>query len=59
MVLISSLFHVIVSLFSLLAITETFIVLRYFDSMTARFFGVQAARFHLFCFCFMYKYDSR
>jgi len=39
-----------------------FAVLGHFDSITARFFGVPAARFHLFCFvffCFMNKYDSR
>jgi len=31
----------------------------HFDSITARFFGVPAARFHLFSFfCFMNKYDS-
>jgi len=32
-------------------------VLGHFGSITARFFGVLAARFHLFCF--MNKYDSR
>ena len=38
-----------------------FAVLGHFDSITARFFGVPAARFHLFSFfvCFMNKYDSR
>jgi len=34
-------------------------VLGHVDSITARFFDVLAARFHLFCFCFMNKYDSR
>jgi len=34
-------------------------VLGHFDSITARFFGVPAARFHLFFFCIMNKYDSR
>jgi len=32
-------------------------VLGHFNSIIARFFGVLAARFHLFCF--MNKYDSR
>ena len=37
-----------------------FIVLGQFDSITTRFFGVPAARFHLFSFyCFVNKYDSR
>jgi len=34
-------------------------VLGHFDSITARFFGVPAARLSLVFFCFMNKYDSR
>jgi len=35
-------------------------VLGHFDSITARFFSVPAARFHLFSFfCFLNTYDSR
>ena len=52
-----SLLYVIVSLFPLCLSLRCFIVLGHFDLITARFFGVLAARFYLFCF--MNKYNSR
>jgi len=59
---ISGLFHCFTQLCLCLHFWQSprcFIVLGHFDSITARFFGVLAVRYHLFCFCFMNKYDSR
>ena len=63
MIFISGLFHCFTQLCLRLHFWQSLrcsIVLGRFGSITARFFGVPAARFHLFSFfcCFMNKYDS-